>query len=157
MSSLENHFSKFRKNIVGINAVIETPYGNKPLIYADWIASGRLYGPIEKHISDVIGPMVGNTHSESSTTGRAMTKAYHMAHKVIKEHVNAGRDDVIITAGFGMTAVVNKLQRMMGIRVPERSQDFSRGLPSRREEGTCDNDCPVVFDTHLEHHSNHIS
>ncbi|RKX72984.1 MAG: selenocysteine lyase, partial [Spirochaetes bacterium] len=69
MSSLENHFSKFRKNIVGINAVIETPYGNKPLIYADWIASGRLYGPIEKHISDVIGPMVGNTHSESSTTG----------------------------------------------------------------------------------------
>ncbi len=157
MSSLEKHFAEFRKNIVGINAVIETPYGNKPLIYADWIASGRLYGPIEKHISDVIGPMVGNTHSESSTTGRAMTKAYHMAHKVIKEHVNAGRDDVIITAGFGMTAVVNKLQRMMGIRVPERSQDFSRGLPSRREEGTCDDDCPVVFVTHMEHHSNHIS
>ncbi|RKX75302.1 MAG: selenocysteine lyase, partial [Spirochaetes bacterium] len=129
----------------------------KPLIYADWIASGRLYGPIEKHISDVIGPMVGNTHSESSTTGRAMTKAYHMAHKVIKDHVNAGRDDVIITAGFGMTAVVNKLQRMMGIRVPERSQDFSRGIPPRREEGACDDDCPVVFVTHMEHHSNHIS
>ncbi len=157
MSSLENHFLKFRNNIIGIDAVIETPYGNKPLIYADWIASGRLYGPIEKHISDVIGPMVGNTHSESSTTGRAMTKAYHMSHKVIKEHVNAGRDDVIITAGFGMTAVVNKLQRMMGIRVPERSQDFTRGLPSRREEGTCDDDCPVVFVTHMEHHSNHIS
>jgi len=157
MSSLESYFAEFRKNIVGIDAIIKTPYGNKPLIYADWIASGRLYAPIEKHMTEVIGPMVGNTHSESSTTGRAMTKAYHMAHKAIKEHVNAGADDVIITAGFGMTAVVNKLQRMMGIRVPERSQDFTRGLPSRREEGACEDDCPVVFVTHMEHHSNHIS
>jgi len=157
MISSESHFSEFRKNIVGIEAFIETPYGTKPLIYADWIASGRLYAPIEKHMMEVIGPMVGNTHSESSTTGRAMTKAYHMAHKTIKEHVNAGTDDVLITAGFGMTAVVNKLQRMMGIRVPERSQDFTSGLPLRREEGACGDDCPVVFVTHMEHHSNHIS
>lgn len=56
-----------------------------------------------------------------------------------------------------MTAVVNKLQRMMGIRVPERSQDFSLGLPPRREEAACNKDCPVVFVTHMEHHSNHIS
>ena len=157
MSSLEKYFNKFRKNIIGIDAVIETPYGIKPLIYADWIASGRLYAPIEKHMTEVIGPMVGNTHSESSSTGRAMTEAYHMAHRAIKEHVNAGADDVLITAGFGMTAVVNKLQRIMGLRVPERSQDFTRGLPSRREEGDCGDDCPVVFVTHMEHHSNHIS
>ena len=30
-----------------------------------------------------------------------MTKSYHLAHKMIKEHVNAGDDDLIITAGFG--------------------------------------------------------
>ena len=157
MSSLESRFAPFRKNIVGIDARIETPFGFKPLIYADWIASGRLYSPIERHMADVIGPMIGNTHSESSSTGRAMTEAYHMAHHELKTHVNAGPDDVIITAGFGMTAVVNKLQRMMGIRVPERSQDFSRGIPVRREENACDEDCPVVFVTHMEHHSNHIS
>jgi selenocysteine lyase/cysteine desulfurase len=157
MSSLETYFAPFRKNTIGIDTQIDTPFGKKPLIYADWIASGRLYDPIERHVTEVIGPMVGNTHSESSTTGRAMNKAYHMAHDVIKNHVNAGADDVIITAGFGMTAVVNKLQRMMGLRVPERSQDFSLGLPTRREEAACDEDCPVVFVTHMEHHSNHIS
>ncbi len=157
MNSSESHFASYRAGTIGIDATIETPFGTKPLIYADWIASGRLYAPIEKHIAEVIGPMIGNTHSESSTTGRAMTRAYHQAHHDIKKHVNAGTDDVIITAGYGMTAVVNKLQRMMGIRVPERAQNFSLGIPVRREENACDEDCPVVFVTHMEHHSNHIS
>ena len=157
MNPLESHFSTYRAGTIGIDSTIETPFGSRPLIYADWIASGRLYAPIEDHMRRVIAPMVGNTHSESSTTGQAMTEAYRQAHESLKNHVNAGPEDVIITAGFGMTAVVNKLQRMMGIRVPERAQDFSRGLPPRREEGDCDDDCPVVFVTHMEHHSNHIS
>lgn len=157
MNKLEKHFAPFRKGIVGINADTDTPFGTKTLIYADWIASGRLYAPFERHMEENIGPMIGNTHSESSSTGRAMTNAYHQAHHELKEHVNAGPDDVIITAGSGMTAVVNKLQRIMGIRVPERCQDFSLGLPTRREEAACDEDCPVVFVTHMEHHSNHIS
>lgn len=157
MSSLEAYFRPFREGIVGIDAEIETPYGVKSLIYADWIASGRLYGPIEEHMLHTVGPLVGNTHSESSATGRAMTAAYHQAHKILKRHVNAGPGDVIITAGSGMTGVVNKLQRMLGIRVPERLKDLSRGLPARREDSACDEECPVVFVTHMEHHSNHIS
>ena len=71
MSELEKYFSRFRKNIIGIDAEIETPYGSKKLIYADWIASGRLYSRIERKISEEIGPMVGNTHSESTATGKA--------------------------------------------------------------------------------------
>lgn len=157
MSLLENHFSVFRNNILGIDAEIQTPQGRRPLVYADWIASGRLYRPIEEHFIKVIGPVVGNTHSGSSYTGRAMTDAYLASHQSIKKHVNAGADDIIITAGSGMTAVVNKLQRMMGIRVPERIVDFTRGLPARRENPVCGDDCPVVFVTHMEHHSNHIS
>src|SRR4051794_37795934 len=39
--------------------------------------------------------------------------------KIIKEHVNADKHDVIILDGFGMTSVVNKLQRLLGLRVPE--------------------------------------
>ncbi len=161
VSTLEDYFQPYRNGIIGINAEIQTPYGLRPLIYADWIASGRLYTPIEEHMLKAVGPMVGNTHSESSTTGRAMTEAYHQAHSELKKHVNAGPEDVILTAGFGMTAVVNKLQRIMGIRVPERSQDFSLGLPRRREEAgggaMDDKERPVVFVTHMEHHSNHIS
>ena len=82
MATLEKYFDHYRRNIVGIEAEIETPYGSKKLVYADWIASGRLYGPIEKRISEDIGPMVGNTHSESTATGKAMTDAYHHAQKI---------------------------------------------------------------------------
>jgi len=47
MSRSESYFGKIRKNIVGINQEYETPFGRKRIIYCDWIASGRLYGPIE--------------------------------------------------------------------------------------------------------------
>ncbi|MBK3517238.1 aminotransferase class V-fold PLP-dependent enzyme [Carboxylicivirga marina] len=148
MSTLSGHFEKFRKNTIGYDATIQTPYGEKPLVYADWIASGRLYGPIEELMKNKIGPMVANTHSESSDTGMIMTNIYKHSHSVIKEHVNAGPDDIIITAGFGMTYVINKLQRMLGIRVPEQAQKFF-SIPIDQR--------PVVFLTHLEHHSNHTS
>ena len=113
---MENYFKPFRDNIIGINDRFNSPFGDVPLIYADWIASGRLYRPIEDRIINTMGPFIGNTHTETSETGTLMTYAYHFAHKKIKEHVNANSNDVIITAGFGMTAVVNKLQRMLGLK-----------------------------------------
>ncbi len=142
---LEDHFNAFRKNIVGIDATFQSPYGEKKVIYADWIASGRLYGPIEDKIKNEFGPMVGNTHSESSETGMVMTRAYHKAHQIIKEHVHAGKDDVIITTGFGMTSALAKFQRILGIKMPEKLEPYVE-LPIEEK--------PVVFITHMEHHSN---
>ena len=120
MSTLEKYFSQFRENTIGIDKTFSSPYGEKKIVYADWIASGRLYAPIEKKISEVFGPLVGNTHSESSATGSSMTHSYHEAHRIIKEHCNAGKDDVIITAGSGMTRMVVKLQRLLGLKIPEQ-------------------------------------
>ena len=103
---MESYFDKFRTNTIGHDLKINTPFGEQDLIYADWIASGRLYGPIEDRITNTFGPWVGNTHTETSETGTLMTKAYHYAQRIIKEHVNASNDDVIITTGYGMTAAV---------------------------------------------------
>jgi selenocysteine lyase/cysteine desulfurase len=148
MSDLEKHFAKFRENIVGNKASYSTPYGEKEVIYADWIASGRLYGPIEDKMKNVFGPFVANTHTETSETGTRMTRSYHEAVKRIKLHVNAGPNDVYIQAGFGMTAVINKFQRILGLK-------GCGALNSR----PClkDMDKPVVFITHMEHHSNQTS
>lgn len=110
MSNLEKYFEKFRENIVGINQEFESPYGKQKIVYGDWIASGRLYQPIEEKITNELGPFVGNTHTETSETGIRMTHAYHRSHELIKKHVNAGPNDVIITAGSGMTTVVVKFQ-----------------------------------------------
>ncbi|HEY9115759.1 MAG TPA: aminotransferase class V-fold PLP-dependent enzyme, partial [Bacteroidales bacterium] len=141
-------FSKFRNNVVGNETYFNTPFGRKKMIYADWIASGRLYQPIEDRITNEIGPFVGNTHTETTETGTLMTKAYQYAHKKIKQHVNANEHDVIITAGSGMTTVVNKFQRILGLK-----------SCSRLEKDVCvsEEDRPVVFITHMEHHSNHTS
>ncbi|GMQ81003.1 MAG: aminotransferase class V-fold PLP-dependent enzyme [Rhodothermia bacterium] len=148
MSSFESHFDRFRRNTVGYDHSFETPYGTKRLVYTDWIASGRLYRPIEEQITNVLGPFVGNTHSESSVTGSSMTRAYHEARNVIKRHVGAGPNDAIIAADSGMTGVVNKLQRILGMRIPERLLEYVH-IPEEKR--------PVVFITHMEHHSNQTS
>jgi selenocysteine lyase/cysteine desulfurase len=159
MTELEKYFDQYRRNIVGIDAMIETPYGIKKLIYADWIASGRLYKPIEVRISDDIGPLVGNTHSESSATGNAMTKSYHLAQKIVKHHVNADDNDVLIFTGTGMTSAIAKLQRILGLKVPEQAINFCAFTTG--DYGKCkdipNDNRPVVFLTHTEHHSNHTS
>ena len=148
MSSLEKYFEKFRHNIVGIDQEFETPFGTKKIVYGDWIASGRLYGPIEKRLSDDIGPFVGNTHTETSETGIRMTHAYHRSHQLIKQNVNAGPNDVIITAGFGMTAVINKFQRILGLKYCGKVS--GKNCIAERER-------PLVFITLMEHHSNQTS
>ncbi|MCK5440801.1 MAG: aminotransferase class V-fold PLP-dependent enzyme [Maribacter sp.] len=145
---LENYFQQFRRNIIGIDQTFISPYGTQNIIYADWTASGRLYGPIEEKLLNEIGPYVANTHTETSFTGSAMTLAYHKARRRIKQHVNANDDDILITVGTGMTGAVNKLQRILGLKVAENLKEHTRIPDTLR---------PVVFVSHMEHHSNQTS
>jgi len=146
-SQLEEYFSEFRENTIGINHHFESIYGKQKLLYADWIASGRLYTPIEQIMCTKIGPMIANTHSFSSQTGKASTYAYNHARDLIKKHVNANESDVLVTTGTGMTAALSKLQRIMGLRAADNI--YSLQLLHEDER-------PVVFITHMEHHSNQV-
>jgi len=147
-TQLEHYFEQFRKNIIGIDQDFESPFGTKKIIYTDWTASGRLYRPIEEKMSNEFGPFVANTHTETTISGTAMTMAYRKSRAIIKQHVNASEDDVLITDGTGMTGVVNKFQRIMGLKVPENLKDFIN-IPIEKK--------PVVFISHMEHHSNQTS
>ncbi len=148
MSTLEKHFTPFRKNIIGINQQFTTPYGRKKIIYTDWTASGRLYQPIEDKISNQIGAFVANTHTETSTTGAVMTLSYHKARSIIKQHVNASKNDILIAEGSGMTGVICKLQRILGLRIPDALKPHTN-VPENLK--------PIVFVSHMEHHSNQTS
>lgn len=148
MNGSEKYFEKFRKNIIGIDQLYDSPFGKQKIVYCDWIASGRLYLSVEKRLTDIFGPFVANTHTETSETGSVMTWAYHHAQEVIKRHVNAGPDDVLIAAGSGMTAVINKFQRILGLK----GCSFPRPERCLKEI-----ERPVVFITHIEHHSNQTS
>ena len=144
---MQNYFAKYRNGIIGINTKIPKPEGGEhTIVYSDWTASGRCFAPIEERLQHEIMPLVANTHTETSTTGMAMTYAYHQARSIIKKHVNATNNDIIITSGSGMTGVVNKFQRILGFRQSTLLND------SIKEE-----DRPVVFISHMEHHSNQTS
>jgi len=119
-----------------------------PIVYTDWTASGRLYKAIEKKMLEDFGPYVANTHTETTVSGTTMTRAYHQARQIIKKHVNAGPDDVLIATGTGMTGAVNKFQRILGLKIPERLRNLV-DIP--------ENERPVVFVSHMEHHSNQTS
>lgn len=147
--SLEQYFDKFRKEIVGIDQTFETPFGIKKIVYADWTASGRLYRPIEDKMLNDFGPYVANTHTETTFSGSAMTMAYHEARQIIKRHVNAGNDCALIAEGTGMTGVINKFQRILGLKVSENLRELADAIPEEKK--------PIVFITHMEHHSNQTS
>lgn len=147
-SELETYFSQFRKHIVGVDQEFESPYGTQKMVYTDWTASGRLYRPIEDKLVNQFGPFVANTHTETTVSGTAMTNAYHKARQIIKGHVNTNKDDVLIIAGNGMTSVINKFQRILGLKMPENIAPYAKIPDAIR---------PVVFVTHMEHHSNHTS
>ncbi len=146
---MEAYFQKFRKHIIGLNQTFRSPYTeNQPILYADWIASGRLYQPIEERLMTEVYPFVANTHTETSITGMGMTIAYHEALNTIRKHVNASEEDVVISSNSGMTGVVNKFQRILGLKIHENHQARIK---------IADEERPIVFVTHMEHHSNQIS
>jgi selenocysteine lyase/cysteine desulfurase len=178
-SALETYFSSFRANIIGQQVCFDTPFGRKRMLYADWTASGRAYRPIEMELLDRVLPFFGNTHTEMTVTGTRMSVAYKEAKRIIREHVHAGEEDVVLFCGSGMTSAVNKLQRLLGmkrlagLRAGESVMDLSAELVTDRVAelvtdrvgesvmdrvgGLREDERPLVLVTHMEHHSNHIS
>ena len=147
-TSLEAYFAPYRRQVIGHDHLFDTPNGPQRMLYADWTASGRLYRPIEERLMQEIGPFVANTHTETSVTGTSMTMAYHKAKEIIKAHVGAQPKDVLISSNSGMTGVVNKFQRILGLKVHEKFRD---------KVEMSDEDRPIIFCTHMEHHSNQTS
>lgn len=146
--SLKSYFDPFREGIIGQDQYIETDEKVVRLLYADWTASGRCYKPIEDAILNEVLPFIGNTHTETNFVGSYITDQYLSARETIKRHVNASEDDLLISYGSGMTDVINKLQRLLGLRLPGYRKWIDK---------TSINERPVVFLTHMEHHSNHTS
>lgn len=149
--SYEAYFSKFREGTSGDDVTMFCYHLNKslPCVYADWTASGRCYKPIEDIFAKQISPYVANTHTETSFLGHVMTATYKKARQVIKRHVHATEDDVLLTYGSGMTGALYKFQSILGLKYHESL------LPELKKKAG--DDLPIVFITHYEHHSNQIS
>lgn len=141
-------YAAVAQGVIGHDLQIPTPYGMQRMVYADWTASGRAYAPIEERLRQDFGPYIANTHTETSHTGHTMTLAYAQARNIVKRHVNAQAHDVLLATGTGCTGAINKLQRMMGLRLPSNFIGQAQVAPEQR---------PLVLVSHMEHHSNHTS
>ena len=62
-----------RNNIIGRDAVIDTPFGKRLVTYADYTASGRGLEFIEAYIGRIL-EHYANTHTEDDATGMISTE-----------------------------------------------------------------------------------
>ncbi|MEC8111393.1 MAG: aminotransferase class V-fold PLP-dependent enzyme, partial [Pseudomonadota bacterium] len=148
---MTNLIQQIRDAIIGDHAAIDTPFGIRPLIYADYTASGRSLSFIEDFIRNDVLPYYANTHTETSFTGAQTTLLREQAREIIRQAVNGTPEDKVIFCGSGATAAMNKLIDMLNLRLPKSLSDDPDldGLISAEQR-------PVVFIGPYEHHSNEL-
>jgi selenocysteine lyase/cysteine desulfurase len=143
--------SRIRESVIGSDHYIDTTFGKKPLVYADYTASGRSLGFIEDYIRDHVLPFYANSHTETSYTGAQTTALREQAREMIRKAVNANGDDAVILCGSGATVAVNKLVDILNLRLPADLNDRYALLDKIPL-----NERPVVFVGGYEHHSNEL-
>lgn len=126
-----------RDGLIGEGMPVPGPFGTHPLLYADYVASGRALEPVERFVMREVLPYYANSHTEASYCGAAMTRLRRAARGTIARLTGATPDYSVIFAGSGATAGINRLVALFGL--PEIVARGGRAL---------------VFIGPYEHHSN---
>ncbi len=125
--------SSLRDGLIGENVLIPGLHGDVPLVYADYVASGRALRQVEDFVTEQVLPFYANSHTEASYCGSYMTRLRREARAEIARIVGAKEEDAVIFTGAGATAGLNRLVSLLGVEAADR---------------------PVVFIGPYEHHSN---
>lgn len=142
---------RIRNSVIGEDTAITTAFGQMPLVYADYTASGRSLGMIEDYIRENVLPYYANTHTETSYTGAQTTALREQARQQIRSAVNAGDEHSVIFCGSGATSAIHKLVDILNVKLPAELSaryKFEQQIPEHER--------PVVFIGPYEHHSNEL-
>ncbi|KIC12199.1 aminotransferase class V [Leisingera sp. ANG-M1] len=121
------------QSVIGDGMVIPGLDSEVPLVYADYVASGRALRQVEDFVARQVLPFYANSHTEASYCGTQMTRLRREARAEIARMTGATGDDAVIFTGSGATAGLNRLVSLFGVNEADR---------------------PVVFIGPYEHHSN---
>ncbi len=102
------------QGLIGKGVEIETPFGKRRLVYADYVASGRALMQVESFILTEVLPFYANSHTEASHCGAHVTRLRREARAAIAECCGAGAEHAVIFAGSGATAGLNRLVALLG-------------------------------------------
>jgi selenocysteine lyase/cysteine desulfurase len=157
-------FEYLRRQVVGADAPVTTPFGERLMVYADYTASGRCLTLIERYLQN-LQRIYANSHTEDDISGRSMTHLLEEAEAAIKRSVNAGPAGRIVPVGSGATGAIDKFQQIIGVMLPPATRqnlchllDRALGETRRQEfEVFLAAQQPVVFVGPYEHHSNEVS
>lgn len=122
-----------RAGLIGEGVMIPGANGPVPLVYADYVASGRALRQVEDFIAEKVLPFYANSHTEASFCGGYITRLREDARSEIARMTKASEDCAVIFTGAGATAGLNRLVNLLGVNQAQN---------------------PVVFIGPYEHHSN---
>ena len=105
--------STLRREVVGGDAVLDCPFGPRPLLYADWTASGRALRCVERFVVDEVLPTYGNTHTSSSYSGLQTSLFRQEARDLMGRQCGCGKDDVVLFTGTGSSGAMALLIRTL--------------------------------------------
>ncbi|KAH9246595.1 hypothetical protein BASA81_015862 [Batrachochytrium salamandrivorans] len=130
------------------SVLIQTPFGFRRVVYADYTASGRSLRCIELYMTDVVAPLFANTHTEASATGLQTGAFREEARQIVMDSLHAPQDEyTLIFAGSGATAAMAKLIAILGLKLSGQLSKYCT-LPVQ--------DRALVLITSQEHHSNEL-
>uniref|UniRef100_A0A5K3EMJ2 Aminotran_5 domain-containing protein n=1 Tax=Mesocestoides corti TaxID=53468 RepID=A0A5K3EMJ2_MESCO len=130
-STSEEFFDYINKSVIGYDRVFRGGFGDRRVVYCDYIASGRSLSFIEDFIYNEVLPNYGNTHTTTSVTSLQTTMYRYEAKDIVRNAVRAGDSDAVFFVGSGCTGAVHKLIHNLHLEKP-----------------------PIVITGPFEHHSN---
>jgi len=95
---------RVRDAVIGDGHMLDGPFGLRPVVYADYTASGRSLTFLEDFIRERVLPTYANTHTESSGTGLQTTSLREDARRIVRDAIGGDDNTVVVFCGSGATA-----------------------------------------------------
>ena len=106
---------RLRDGLIGNKVTVDGPFGPHPLVYADYVASGRALQQIESFVLESILPYYSNSHTEASFCGSFCTRTRLAARRYLAAELGATDDYSVLFTGSGATAGINRLVNLLGL------------------------------------------
>ena len=139
--------------LIGQDVVFDGLFSSMPMVYADYVASGRPLRQVEEFISEHVLPCYANPHTEGSFCGGYSTRLRCEARQTIASLCGADERHAVIFGGAGATSALNRIVGLLGAAGPAaRRSGVLPGLAALF--GARGGSRPRVVIGPYEHHSN---